>query len=157
MVRTPSTSRQLEIVRGEPCVEKVDCYSAGTVVTGFSLTFECTTVGGPVIVENVLVHRPTRSAFVTDFAFGHAPGDPWWFRFYAYLIGMPAGRLAGQSYHRYYHSDRAAVKRGFEKVLGLEWENLLAGHGRPVLGDGKAALRAALADWGMKVDAATML
>lgn len=111
--------------------------------------FECTTTAGSMLSENILVHKPTKSAFVTDMAFACTKDDPWYHRFYGYLQDMPMGRPSGQATHNHWTQDREAMRESVSKVMEMEWDKLFLGHGRPVLKDGKEALRTAFADWGL--------
>ena len=47
-------------------------------------------------------------------------------------------------------NDRTAFERSVEKLLELDFENLIVAHGEPLLGNAKLAVEQALRDFGFK-------
>jgi len=92
--------------------------------------------------ETALVHRASRSLVVADLAhnIGRAAIDgDGWTKFYTRMMGF-YDRVALSRFIRWTaFSDKGATRAGIDTLLALPFDNLLVGHGEPVLGNAHAA------------------
>lgn len=103
--------------------------------------------GNLITTEVVFHHAPSRTVLFTDLI-QHFPPD-WftgWRRVVARLDRMTAPRATVPRKFRVAFRDRVAARRGLERVLEWEPENLVMAHGAPVEGGGAEAVRHAF-EW----------
>jgi hypothetical protein len=102
-------------------------------------------VGGiPMLNEVAFLHRPSGTLVLTDLAANGAPDDPPAQRLWA-RANRAYGRLASPLELRLLLRDRAAARRGIDRVLGWGFDRVVVGHGALVAGDGKRLAREAFA------------
>jgi hypothetical protein len=88
---------------------------------------------GAICPDETALHIPAhRAVAVADGVIREPPDGPLAFVPDGYMGDDPAGVKAG-------------LVTAYQRVLDLDFEHLLLAHGRPLVGDGKAALRAFLA------------
>lgn len=101
--------------------------------------------GMPKVREWLFLHVHSRALLVTDLAFNMVDAEGWGARIALGLFGT--WRRFGVS--RIFLSqvkDREAFRRSLDPVLAADFDHVLPSHGAPVLHEGKARLRAALAE-----------
>lgn len=101
-------------------------------------------IAGFRLLETALVHRPSRTAIVTDLA--HNVGRPTdaWTKIYSKLAGF-YDRVALSRVLRWTaFNDRAAARRSVDTLLESEFEGLVVGHGAPIATRGAELLEAAM-------------
>ena len=98
--------------------------------------------------EHAFFHRKSRTLVVADLFFSMPPATRGWPRFFVrHVMGLP--RLFGISrFYRLVINDRTAFERSVEKLLELDFENLIVAHGAPLVGNAKLAVEQALRDFG---------
>ncbi len=100
-------------------------------------------IAGFRLDETALVHRPSRTAIVTDLV--HNVGRPThgWTATYARAMGF-YDRVALSRFIRWTgFRDRRAARRSLDNLLARDFDRLIVGHGTLVPSDAKAALAAA--------------
>ena len=107
----------------------------------------CVLEGHAVLDEVVFLHRPSGTLIVTDFIQKHeAAGETWLWRGIKGLAGI-LGRDGGVPPDiRLSVSDKAAMKRSVQTVLGWDFDNLIISHGHCRKGGAKDEVRRVL-DW----------
>ena len=100
--------------------------------------------GNRITTEVVFHHRPSGTVLITDWV-QHIPAGFYsgWRALVARLDLMSAPAPEVPRKFRLATTDRAAARRGVERMLAWEGPNLVMAHGAPVLGAGDAALRRA--------------
>lgn len=108
--------------------------------------FEQAFVGGRLMAEVALLHRPTRSLLLVDLVERYGDDTPnvnWLMRGCWKLFGLwnrpalaPEYRIAGWK-------DRAAAREALERILAWDFERVVIAHGNLVERDAKAVLRRA--------------
>lgn len=98
-------------------------------------------VDGFRMEETVLFHRPSHALIVADLVHNIGrPAHPWT-RAYAGTMGF-YGRIAVSRVIRWAaFADRSAARQSLCAILELPFEHLLVGHGAPIIGSGRQALR----------------
>jgi hypothetical protein len=97
------------------------------------------------LIETALVHRPSRTAIVTDLV--HNVGRPTdtWTRIYSKLMGF-YGRVALSRVLRWTaFDDRRAARASVDRLLSTPFDGLIVGHGLPLATHGPELLAAAMA------------
>ena len=93
--------------------------------------------------ESVLLHRPSGTLLVADLVHNIGTPEHLWTRIYTTAMGF-YGRVAMSRMIRWLgFSDRAAARRSLDRVLALDFESLVVGHGEPIRADAKELLTAA--------------
>ncbi len=102
--------------------------------------------GAPKLQEHVMLHRPSRTLIVADLVFNFRSDEQGWDRFFhRYLAGFK--RYPGMSrIFRMFISDLEAFRASIEKVLSLDFDRIIPGHGEIIHTGGKALLQRALKD-----------
>jgi len=113
--------------------------------------FQCKTMNIGFGKEVALVHKPTKSLFITDLAAKYEMKDDWYHRFYLYLQKMPLNELSSQMYFSLFVTEKDVLREQLREVFNFDWDKLIMGHGRPIFSDAKSALKKALENWGMKI------
>lgn len=105
--------------------------------------------GAPMLNEHVMLHVPTRTLIVADLIFNFHADERGWDRFFhRYIAGFR--RYPGMSrIFRLCIKDRPAFRASIERVLDLDFDRIIVGHGGMVESDGKAMLQRAMADAGI--------
>jgi hypothetical protein len=89
--------------------------------------------------ETALVHRASRSLVVADLAHNIGRPTDGWTKFYTRTMGF-YDRVALSRVIRWTaFTDKGATRAGIDTLLALPFDNLLVGHGDPVLGSAHAA------------------
>jgi hypothetical protein len=104
--------------------------------------------GVPKTREHVFFHRASRTLIVADLLF-HFPAESrgWTRLFVRYVMRLP--RLVGMSaFLRLMIKDRGAFTVSVRQVLDWDFDQLVVGHGEPVLRNAKGVLREALHETG---------
>jgi hypothetical protein len=104
--------------------------------------------GMPTVREFVLLHVPSRALLVTDLAFNLVEAQGLGARIALGLFGTWRRFAVSRLFLRFV-KDREAFRRSLEPLLASDFDHVLPSHGAPVLGDGKARLRAALVERGL--------
>lgn len=111
---------------------------------GFELVDEVP-IRGFRLRETVLVHRPGRTAIVTDLVHNIGRPEHGWTRLYAKMMGF-YDRVALSRVLRWTaFDDRGAARRSVDALLDHGFDGLIVGHGSPIAGRGREALAAATA------------
>jgi hypothetical protein len=88
--------------------------------------------------ETALVHRASRSLVVADLAHNIGRPQDGWTKFYTRVMGF-YDRVALSRVIRWTaFSDKGATRAGIDALLALPFENMLVGHGEPVLADARS-------------------
>ena len=98
--------------------------------------------------ESALVHRASRSLVVADLAhnIGRAAIDgDGWTKFYTRMMGFYDRVALSRAIRWTAFTDKAGTRAGIDALLALPFDNLLVGHGDPVLGNAHAAFADAYA------------
>jgi hypothetical protein len=98
--------------------------------------------------EHALFHRRSRTLIVADLFFSMPPETRGWPRFFArHFMRLP--RLFGISaFFRLVIKDRQAFESSVNRLLELDFQNLVVAHWEPVVRDAKATVEDALRDFG---------
>jgi hypothetical protein len=104
--------------------------------------------GIPTLNEVAFLHRRSGTLILTDLAANGSAADPWPLRLWLRLNGA-YGRLRTPLEVRLLCRDRAAARRGLERVLGWAFARVVVGHGAVVASGGRAAAKAAFA-WALR-------
>jgi len=89
--------------------------------------------------ETALVHRPSRSLVVADLAHNIGRPKDGWTKFYTRMMGF-YDRVALSRVIRWTaFSDKGATRAGIDALLALPFDNMLVGHGDPVIGNAHAS------------------
>jgi glyoxylase-like metal-dependent hydrolase (beta-lactamase superfamily II) len=89
------------------------------------------TFSGHAFDETALVHHDSKTLMVTDLALnGRAPVSTF-FNFYAWLWGVH-GCCGCPHYHRQMVMDKPAAVASMQRILALDFERIVFGHGHPV-------------------------
>ncbi len=104
--------------------------------------------GMPQVEEHVFLHVASRTVIVADLVFNFAPATGWTSFMRRALMGVKEQPDAARLYPLQV-KNRAAYDRSLEKLFTWDFDNIITGHKEPVLGNGKALLREALARKGM--------
>lgn len=100
-------------------------------------------IDGFRLKESVLFHRPTRTLVVADLVHNIGRPQHLWTKFYTRAMGF-YNRVALSRMIRWTaFSDRAAARRSLDKLLAFPFDRLIVGHGTPLPGGGREAIRAA--------------
>ena len=104
--------------------------------------------GAPKLKEHVVVHRPSRTLILADLIFNFRPEERGWDRFFhRYIAGFK--RYPGMSrIFRLCVTDRDAFQKSLARLMALDFDRIIVGHGELIETDGKALLRRGLADAG---------
>lgn len=95
--------------------------------------------------ETALVHRPGRTAVVTDLVHNIGRPQHGWTKFYSRVMGF-YDRVAISRVLRWSSfDDKGAARSSVDALLGHDFEGLVVGHGAPLSGGGREALAAATA------------
>lgn len=107
--------------------------------------------GAPKLKEHAFVHLPTRTLLVADLIFNFSPQEQGWDRFFhRYIAGFK--RYPGMSrIFRLCVSDKPAFEASLAKLMALDFDRIIVGHGEVIESDGKTLLRRGLEDAGFKV------
>jgi hypothetical protein len=102
--------------------------------------------GAPRLKEHVLVHHPTRTLIVADLIFNFSPQEKGWDRFFhRYIAGFK--RYPGMSrIFRLCIKDKPAFQSSIDRLMSLDFDRIIVGHGEVIEHDGKALLRRGLSD-----------
>lgn len=92
------------------------------------------------LAETALVHRASKTAVVTDLV--HNIGRPAdaWTKFYSKAMGFYDRVALSRAIRWTGFDDRGAARRSVDELLSQEFENLVVGHGAPILSLGREAL-----------------
>jgi hypothetical protein len=104
--------------------------------------------GMPNVREFVFLHRPSRSLLVTDLAFNLLDAEGLGARIALGMFGTWR-RFAVSRLFVSMAKDRDALRASLQPLLSADFDHVLPSHGAPVLHDGPARLRAALAERGL--------
>jgi hypothetical protein len=89
--------------------------------------------------ETALVHRASRSLVVADLAHNIGRPTDGWTKFYTRVMGF-YDRVALSRVIRWTaFTDKGATRAGIDTLLSLPFDNMLVGHGEPVLATAHAA------------------
>jgi hypothetical protein len=127
------------LVRKRPDL-RIDRTHTGGAEPAFAGVIDEVRIDGFRLEESVLHYRPARTVLVADLV--HNIGTPThaWTRFYTKVMGFYDCVGLSRFIRWTAFPDRAAARRSIDAVLAWQFENLIVGHGTPVLGTGRAAL-----------------
>lgn len=109
-------------------------------------TFDEIHIDGFRLDESVLVHRPTKTLLVADLVHNVGRPDHWWAVVYSKAMGF-YDRVAISRVLRWAaFDDRAAARQSLERLCSYDFDRLVVGHGTPVEGSARQAVRGAL-EW----------
>lgn len=100
--------------------------------------------GAPRINEVAFHHIATRTLVLTDLAFNVAPDGTGGARLFHFVVGS-AGRFGPHRFVRWCIRDRAAARRGIDRILSWDFERVIVAHGDVLEQGGPARVRAAFA------------
>jgi hypothetical protein len=105
--------------------------------------------GAPNLKEHAMLHRPSRTLIVADLVFNFPANEGGWDRFFhKYIAGIK--RYPGMSrIFRICIKDRDAFRASMRKLLALDFDRIIVGHGEIIETGGKEKLKAALEDSGV--------
>ncbi len=103
------------------------------------------TINGFRLQETVLTHWPARTLIVADLVHnvGRPPGA--WTGFYTRVMGFHDRVALSRMIRWTAFSDRQSAKESMDRVLELDFDRLVVGHGEPLESGGKQAIREAYA------------
>jgi hypothetical protein len=117
----------------------------GTPPGLWSGVLEQVEIGGmPGVQEVVFVHRPTRTLLLTDLCFNVRSAPNLFTRVFMKLNGA-YGHFGPSRVGRGFMKDRAAVRASVDRLLALDFERIVMGHGDVVQSGGRAELERAFA------------
>jgi hypothetical protein len=101
--------------------------------------------------EHAVVHLPTRTLVVADLIFNFSPQEQGWDRFFhRYIAGFK--RYPGMSrIFRLCVGDKPSFEASLAKLMALDFDRIIVGHGEVIESDAKTLLRRGLEDAGFKV------
>lgn len=104
--------------------------------------------GAPKLQEHPMLHRPSRTLIVADLVFNFRADETGWNRFFhRYIAGFK--RYPGTSrIFKLCVSDRPAFMASINRLLTLDFDRIIVGHGEIIETNGKALLKRAMADAG---------
>jgi len=101
--------------------------------------------GMPQVDEYVLLHRPSRTLIIADLFFNlHRLGDRW-SRFVMWANGAWR-RPAPSRLFRLFVKDKVALRASIDRLLELDFDRIVVGHGDNIQSAGRAVLQRAY-DW----------
>jgi len=95
--------------------------------------------------ESAILHRASGTVIVADLVQNVGRPDHGWTAFYARAMGFHDRVALSRAIRWTGFDDRRAARRALDRVLALEFDRLVVGHGAPLPSGGKAALAAAYA------------
>lgn len=97
------------------------------------------TFAGHAFDESALLHRDSKTLMITDLALNGRDPASTFFNFYAWLWGVHK-RCGCPQYHRLMVLDKAAAMESLQRILALDFERIVFGHGHPVHENAKLLL-----------------
>ncbi len=97
------------------------------------------TIDGCRLGETVLVHRPSRTLVVADLVHNVGAPSHTWTKLYTKAMGFYDRVALSRMLQWTAFSDKQAARRSVERVLQLDFERIIVGHGTPVIQDAKPA------------------
>jgi hypothetical protein len=104
--------------------------------------------GMPRAREHVFLHAPSRTLIVADLVFNFEEASGWTSFFRRVLMGVKEHPDSARLYPILI-KDRPAYDRSIRALLAWDFDRIVVGHHVPILANGKALLKAALARKGM--------
>ena len=95
--------------------------------------------------ETALLHRASRTLIVADLVQNVGRPDHGWTALYARAMGFYDRVALSRAIRWTGFDDRRAARRALDRILALEFDRLVVGHGAPLSSGGHAALAAAYA------------
>jgi Domain of unknown function (DUF4336) len=122
---------------------RIDAKLSDAVPDAWQGIFEQIPVGGaPGLNEVVFLHKPTRTLIVADIAFNVCESSHWFTRLFM-RINDGYGRFGPTRIIRMMFKDRKAAQPGIDRILKLDFDRVIVGHGANVETGGREAMRAA--------------
>lgn len=105
--------------------------------------------GVPQLREYAMVHLPSRTLIVADLVFNFPADETGWNHFFhRYLAGMKRYPAMSRIF-RLLIRDRAAFRQSIDRLMALDFDRIIVGHGNLVESQGKELLKRALRDAGI--------
>lgn len=101
-------------------------------------------IDGCRLGETALFYRPARVLVVADLVHNVGRPEGAWTRFYTKTMGFYDCVALSRVLRWTAFSDKRAARRSIDRLLELDFETLIVGHGAPVRAGAKAALESAL-------------
>lgn len=112
----------------------------------FTDTLELVPIEGCRLGETVVFYRPARVLVVADLVHNIGRPEGTWTRLYTKAMGFYDRLALSRALRWTAFSNGAAARRSVDRVLALDFDSVIVGHGTPVHEDAKAALASAL-EW----------
>lgn len=95
------------------------------------------------LAETTLIHRPSKTAVVTDLVHNIGRPSGRWTKFYSSAMGFYDRVALSRAIRWTGFDDRGAARRSVDALLSHDFEGLIVGHGAPIPTLGRDALAAA--------------
>lgn len=99
-------------------------------------------IDGSMLDETVFVHGPTRTLITADLVENFDTSPDLVTRLYLWAAGLQ-GRVGWSRFLRRVYRDRPAAGRSLDRLLALDFDRVVLGHGRVLEYGGRAAVREA--------------
>ncbi len=132
------------LARKHPAL-RIDRTAGETPEPGFAAALDELPIDGFRARETVLFHRPSRTAIVADLVQNLGRPDHSWTAVYTRAMGIYDRVALSRAIRWTGFDDRRAARRALDRLLALDFDRLIVGHGAPLASGGKAALATAYA------------
>lgn len=122
---------------------RIDRFHHSTPEPDFANILEEWPIEGFRLGETVLLHQPTSTLIVADLVHNVGQPEHGWTKFYSKLMGFYDRVALSRMIRWSAFSDRKATRSSLDRLLTQSFDNLIVGHGMPLMGGAKEAITAA--------------